>query len=186
MKGKEKVKMNCFSLKEQKGASKMNCFSLKEQKGANEMKRGFSIIELLIVIAVIAILIGIALPQFRGMQEEGLIAQAKAELRTLKTAIESYYIHTGAYPTDSATWQTALTSASPIIVRAALTDPFTSTSAEYQLVYSTDPNGNYYAIYSVGTGGSATVTAVSDTTGDVTESASTCIYVSNGEKDTDS
>ncbi len=160
----------------------MNCVLLREQKGANEMKRGFSIIELLIVIAVIAILIGIALPQFRGMQEEGLIAQAKAELRTLKTAVESYKIHTGAYPADSATWQNLLISASPIIVRAALIDPFT-TSAQYQLVYST--SGEYYAIYSVGTTGSATVTGVG-ATGVVTEDDDTCIFVSNGDEDIDS
>ncbi len=147
------------------------------------MKRGFTLIELMIVIAVMAILIGIALPQFRGMQEEGLIAQAKAELRTLKTAIESYYIHNGSYPADSDTWQaTNLINASPIIVRVALIDPFSPaiTPAEYQLVYS--PSFKYYAIYSVGTTGTATVT-VSDL-GAVTESPETCIYVSNGEEDT--
>ena len=74
------------------------------------MKRGFTIIELLIVIAVISILIGIALPRFRGMQEEGKIAQAKGELRTLQTAVESYYIHnSNTYPAAGATWQSALT-----------------------------------------------------------------------------
>jgi prepilin-type N-terminal cleavage/methylation domain-containing protein len=168
---------------ERKGESKMNCVSLKKQKGATKMKRGFTLIELMIVMAVIAILVGIALPQFRGMQEEGLIAQAKAELMTLKTAVESYYIHTGAYPADSATWQSVLITASPIIVRAALIDPFTA-STQYQIVYSASP-GEYYAIYSVGTSGSALVSLVS-AAGVVTESASTCIYVSNGEEDVDS
>jgi len=161
----------------------MNCVSLKKQKGATKMKRGFTLIELMIVMAVIAILVGIALPQFRGMQEEGLIAQAKAELTTLKTAVESYYIHTGAYPTDSATWQTALTTASPTIVRVALIDPFTA-SAQYQIVYSAAPR-EYYAIYSVGTTGTASVSLVS-AAGVVTESAPTCIFVSNGDEDTDS
>jgi len=159
----------------------MNCVLLREQKGATKMKRGFTLIELLIVIAVIAILIGIALPRFRGMQEEGLISQAKSELRTIQTAIESYYVHNASYPTDAAAWQSALTGASPTIIGAALIDPFSPTDAEYQLVYST--SGDYYAVYSVGTSGSATVTLVSDA-GVVTESASTCIYVSNGEKDT--
>ncbi|UCD15446.1 MAG: prepilin-type N-terminal cleavage/methylation domain-containing protein, partial [Candidatus Omnitrophota bacterium] len=51
---------------------------------------GFTLIELLIVIAVISILLSIALPRFRGMQEEGNIAKAKGELRTLQTAVESY------------------------------------------------------------------------------------------------
>ncbi len=141
------------------------------------MRRGFTLIELLIVIAVISILIGIALPRFKGMQDEGNIAKAKAELRTIQTAVESYYIHNGSYPTDAAAWQSALTGTSPTIVRTVLTDPFSSTNAEYQLVYSA--SGEYYAVYSVGTSGSATVTGV-DAAGDVTESAPTCIYVSNG------
>ena len=56
-------------------------------------RKGFTILELLIVIAVIAILVGIALPRFKGMQDEGNIARAKGELRMLTTAVESYYIH---------------------------------------------------------------------------------------------
>lgn len=147
-------------------------------------KKGFTLIELLIVIAVISILIGIALPRFRGMQEEGLVAQAKGELRTLQTAIESYYIHnSSAYPTDSATWQSdtdSLTTATPLIVGTALIDPFSSAGAQYQLVY--DTNTAYYAMYSVGPGGTGSVTAVS-TAGGVTDTPN-CIYVSNGERDT--
>ena len=163
----------------------MNCVSLKKQKGATKMKRGFTLIELMIVMAVIAILVGIALPQFRGMQEEGLIAQAKAELMTLKTAVESYYIHTGAYPADSATWQSVLITASPVIVRAALIDPFgATTTTQYQIMYSASPR-EYYAIWSVGTVAGKAVTAVG-TDGAVTESAPTCIYVTNGVEDVDS
>ena len=145
-------------------------------------RKGFTLIELLIVIAVISILIGIALPRFRGMQEEGLVAQAKGELRTLQTAIESYYIHnSSAYPADGAAWQTGtLTTATPLIVGTALIDPFSSTGAQYQLVY--DTNTAYYAIYSVGPGGTGSVTTVS-TTGDVTDT-NNCIYVSNGQRDT--
>jgi len=135
-------------------------------------RNGFTLIELLIVIAVIAILIGIALPRFRGMQEEGKIAQAKGELRTLQTAVESYYIHNNnTLPANLA----ALTSATPNIIGSALpTDPFTSGSN-----YGAATTGNYYVIYSVGTGGngSATVNAA----GTVTETnGSSCIYVTNG------
>lgn len=135
-------------------------------------KHGFTLIELLIVIAVIAILIGIALPRFRGMQDEGNIARAKGELRTLQTAVESYYIHNNnALPANLA----ALTSATPLIVGSALpTDPFNS-GANYG--YAT--SGTYYVIYSAGTGGngSATINAA----GTVTETNGTsCIFVTNG------
>jgi len=140
------------------------------------LKKGFTIIELLIVIAVIAILVGIALPRFRGMQEEGKIAQAKGELRTLQTAVESYYIHNAnVYPSALS----SLTSATPNIIGAALpTDPFNGSS---NYGYATDGASpvKYYAIYSVGVGGNGSASV--STAGVITEvNGSNCIYVTNG------
>jgi general secretion pathway protein G len=147
------------------------------------MKRGFTIIELLIVIAVISILIGLALPRFRGMQEEGNIAKAKGELRTLQTALESYYIHNNnTYVSDAAVnWPEDLESATPNIIGSdAPLDPFGS-SAEYG--YDLSVNGKYYVIYSVGPGGNGSAT-IGDT-GTITETNGTsCIYVSNAARDT--
>ncbi len=168
--------MNCISLKKQKGESKMNCILLKKQKGATKMKRGFTLIELLIVIAVISILIGIALPRFKGMQDEGNIAKVKGELRTLQTAVESYYIHnSNVYPTALS----SLTSSTPTIVSAIPDDPFNPGSA---YGYAQSTNVKYYVIYSKGTAG--TSAAISDT-GTVTETGgTTVIWVSNGGADT--
>jgi general secretion pathway protein G len=144
-------------------------------------KKGFTIIELLIVIAVIAILVGIALPRFRGMQEEGKITQAKGELRTLQTAVESYYIHNNnTYPTALAN----LTSATPNIIGAALpTDPFNATS-DYGVAIDGASPVKYYVLYSVGPGGNGS--AAVSTAGVVTETnGASCIYVTNGAtKDT--
>lgn len=141
------------------------------------MKKGFTILELLIVIAVISILIGIALPRFRGMREEGYVAQAKGELRTLQTAVESLNIHTGSYPSS---FPDDIEGASPnIIGTTAPTDPFTS-GTDYG--WNLSANGNYYVIYSVGPGGNGSAT-ISDA-GVVEESNGTsCIYVSNATRD---
>lgn len=142
-------------------------------------KKGFTIIELLIVIAVIAILVGIALPRFKGMRDEGNITRAKGELRTLQTAVESYRIHTGAYPA-AAGFEATLIAATPQIISATMNDPFAA-ATPYVLVLSSGTTGNFYAIYSVGPAGNGAVSAVSDTTGAVTETnGSSCIYVSNG------
>src|SRR3990167_6295499 len=99
-------------------------------------RKGFTLIELLIVIAVISILIGIILPRFRSMQDEGNIAKAKGELRTLQTAVESYYIHNNnTYPaTTAAALQTALAAAVPSIIDYVPTDPFSGTGADYVYV----------------------------------------------------
>ena len=142
------------------------------------MKKGFTLLELLIVIAVIAILIGIALPRFRGMREEGNIARAKGELRTLQTGVESYYIHNNnAYPSALSN----LTTATPNIVGDPLPeDPF-SPGSNYG--YDLSNNQEYYVVYSIGTGGNGNAT-INDS-GNVTETNGlSCIYVSNTERDT--
>lgn len=141
------------------------------------MRKAFTLIELLIVIAVISILIGIALPRFKGMQDEGDIAKAKGELRTLETAVESYYIHNNhAYPAAL----TSLTSATPNIVSAIPADPFSATSAAYGYVRG-GTNNKFYVIYSVGPGGNGSATITSDAV--VETNGSSCIYASNAGQD---
>lgn len=147
-------------------------------------KKGFTLIELLIVIAVISILIGIALPRFKGMQDEGNIAKAKAELRTLQTAVESYYIHhSNTYPaTGSAALEAALADAVPNIIDSVPTDPFSSTGADYVYVMG-GTNSKFYIIYSAGPSGDGVAAIVDDAVSQTTNGAS-CIYVSNMSTDT--
>ena len=134
------------------------------------MKKGFTLVELLIVIMVIAILIGIALPRFGGMRDEGNTVKAAAELRTLQAAVESYYIHNAhVYPSG----QSELLTAKPQIISATMNDPFTSPAAEYGYQKS----GSYYIIYSVGPeAGTASITNA----GVVTDGGA--IFISNGDK----
>lgn len=139
-------------------------------------KKGFTIIELLIVIAVISILVGIALPRFKSMRDEGNIARAKGELRTLQTAVESINIHTGAYPADIA--DATLEAAVPQILKTAPLDPFGSAAAP--TAYGYLRAAPYYIIWSKGPAldGVASVTALgiaSETT-----DGDSCIYVTNG------
>lgn len=79
-------------------------------KGGEKMKkRGFTLIELLIVIVIIGILavivVGLVATNARNRAND---AAAKAEMRELQTALESYYVDTEAYPADKATAETAL------------------------------------------------------------------------------
>lgn len=147
------------------------------------MKKGFTIIELLIVIVVIAILIGIALPRFRGMQSEGNMAKAAGELRTLATALESYYIHNSkAYPSQGTTasnsWQTPLTSVSPSIIGSTLSDPFDQAN-QYSYATSAASSSSYYVIFSIGPDGTADITGI-NTSGVVQGGPDDDIYFSNG------
>ncbi len=67
---------------------------LKRQVGS----RAFTLIELLTVIAIIAILAGITFGVIKGVNERAAIGQAKAELAVLSQALEAYKLQYGDYP----------------------------------------------------------------------------------------
>ncbi|MBF0522286.1 MAG: type II secretion system protein [Candidatus Omnitrophica bacterium] len=154
---------------------------INKERSQEMNKKGFTLLEILVVISVIAILIGIAVPRLKGMQDEANSTKAKSELKTLQTAIESYYIHKSphAYPGTSDTiFVDSLQSATPqIIGTVALFDPFAATGTEYNYVRFGD-NDQYYVIYSVGVNGNGTVTPV-DATGAAAPSSG-AICVTNG------
>lgn len=54
-------------------------------------KGGFTLIELMIVIAIIGILAAIAIPQFTAYRTRSFNAAANTDLRNLATAQEAYY-----------------------------------------------------------------------------------------------
>jgi prepilin-type N-terminal cleavage/methylation domain-containing protein len=53
--------------------------------------KAFTLIELLIVVAIIAILAAIAVPNFLEAQTRSKISRVKADMRTIATALEMYY-----------------------------------------------------------------------------------------------
>lgn len=63
-------------------------------------RRGFTLIELLVVISIILILITIALPNFMDAMTRAKVARARADMRTISIALETYYIDWRHYPPD--------------------------------------------------------------------------------------
>lgn len=62
------------------------------------IRSAFTLIELLIVVAIIAILAAIAVPNFLEAQTRSKVSRAKADMRSLATAIESYHVDHNEYP----------------------------------------------------------------------------------------
>jgi prepilin-type N-terminal cleavage/methylation domain-containing protein len=63
---------------------------------------GFTIVELLIVIAVLAILAGIVIVAYNGVQEKAKNATRKADISNLQKIIENYRVFNGMYPATTA------------------------------------------------------------------------------------
>ncbi|ADL13275.1 type IV pilin protein [Acetohalobium arabaticum] len=63
-------------------------------------EEGFTLIELMIVISVLGILAGIAIPRFSGVQDKAKIAAVESDLRNIQTGLEMYKAENGSYPTS--------------------------------------------------------------------------------------
>jgi len=117
------------------------------------LKKGFTLVEMLIVMAVVAILVAIIIPSYRAMQNEAWIAKAEKELQTLQVAVESYYRHhNNNYPEALED----LLDATPAIVTRVLADPWkTGENVDGVVTYgyragNVSGFGDYYIIYSKG------------------------------------
>jgi len=63
-------------------------------------RKGFTLVELAIVIAILGILAVVAIPKYQGMVSEARSAEAKAQLGTVRSAIAIYYAkNKGVMPT---------------------------------------------------------------------------------------
>jgi general secretion pathway protein G len=61
---------------------------------------GFTMIELLLVLVILSILAGIVVRNFAGKTEQARITAAKTDISNIETAIDSFEVETGRYPTS--------------------------------------------------------------------------------------
>lgn len=73
--------------------------------------RGFTIVELLIVIVVIGILAGLVVVTYNGIQKKARDTERKTDINALHGQLEAYQAQNGKYPTltdvNDSTWRTA-------------------------------------------------------------------------------
>src|SRR3954447_7276087 len=67
---------------------------------ARGRQSGFTLLELLVVVAIIGLLVGYVAPRYFGQVGKSEIATAKAQIDALDKAIEQYRLATGRYPSS--------------------------------------------------------------------------------------
>ena len=64
----------------------------------HKKERGFTLIEIIIVVAIIGILFAVAIPQYQNYQVRSKVAEALVFSTSVKRALESYYADHGEWP----------------------------------------------------------------------------------------
>lgn len=106
------------------------------------MKKGFTLIEILIVIAILGILATVGLTSFQTTQMRGRDAQRKSDLKQLGNAVELYYQDYKRYPLTLPSAGEEFTDGKTIYMKIVPGDP---SAGEY--LYKVSPTGSKYQLF---------------------------------------
>ena len=70
-------------------------------KGLAGNRRGFTLIEIMVVIVILAILAAVIAPRLIGRVDESKVTEGKVQIRNFETALKMYKLDNGTYPTTS-------------------------------------------------------------------------------------
>lgn len=105
-------------------------------------KKGFTLVELVVVIAILGILAGIAIPRFMDATATARGAKIVADMRTIDSAISMYQAKEGSVPTSTqlttdsaylASWPIPPTGEAKITNNAGKTATITAAATEYTI-----------------------------------------------------
>jgi general secretion pathway protein G len=97
--------------------------------------KGFTLVELLVVMAIMGILVAIAVPQLQKAPIRAKEATLREDLFTFRSCLDQYYADKGHYPD---TLQTLVTDK---YIRKIPVDPFTKSADTWQVVME-EPNSS--------------------------------------------
>ena len=97
--------------------------------------RGYSLIELMIVVAIIGILVALAVPSFQHSAVKAREAALKQNLQTIRTVLDQHYADKGVYPPSLETLVEAG------YLRRVPRDPFAETADAWAFEFEENPDG---------------------------------------------
>lgn len=125
-------------------------------KTRRQAQEGFTLIEIMVVIAIIGLLATLVVQSLRGATDKAKRTKAMADIAELKTALDRYYIDNGSYPTTDQGLNALVTASGQGAqaanyeeggyIRRIPADPWGN-----QYIYQSD--GNNYTLKSLGADG---------------------------------
>lgn len=98
----------------------------------NRKGRGFTLVELLIVMAIVAMLISIVAPRYLGSLEKAKEVTLKEDLKVMRLSIDRFYADKGRYP------ETLLELVDEKYLRSIPLDPYTDSQATWIVIPTVD------------------------------------------------
>lgn len=118
----------------------------------NRTEDGFTLVELLVVLLILALLAALVGPRVVGYMTSSKVKTATIQLAAYKTALELYHLDMGTYPATMEGLTTAPPDAKgwsgPYLDKALAADPW-----GHPYVYQPAPDGLTYALKSLGSDG---------------------------------
>jgi general secretion pathway protein G len=138
-----------------------------------QAQRGFTLLEVMIVTAVIAILALVLVPNFSNARDQAATATCESNLQEIATAAELYYADVQAYPANGAVTAADFTSQTSQVAYLGTTplDPAAqTTTATYTFTYTPAGSGQpaSYTILCPGTHPSSTLAKLLNATASTT------------------
>jgi len=111
--------------------------------------KGFTLVELIVVIAIIGILAAIMMPKFFGFTDDARKSAALSEAKSIRTLCESYYGQYGVWPTITAggssgtppTYTSTLTLSAPSASTTTSSPDFPGVISDYSASATTAGSG---------------------------------------------
>ena len=125
------------------------------------MRRGFTLLELLLVVGIVGILATITVLNYSGIRPEEMKAKVMAELRNIESALLTYEARHYCFPPVE-NWEDYLLNDSPRLINRIPKDPYSPSGAHYQYDLDTTTTPGTYLILSVGPDGTRDATVGND------------------------
>ena len=127
------------------------------RRGAHGRWRGFTLVELLLVLVILAVLAVVVVPKFTGRSQQAKVTAAQTDIANLEVAIDAFEVDCSRYPATQEGVAALVQQPSglvewkgPYLKRGVPKDPWRSL---YVYRYPGQHNPNGYDLYSLGPDG---------------------------------